>query len=294
MQKLSLQKTFWVFCNQSIPLRSHGQHTSASTKLALSFVIASSMALGICGAKLPDSLWTHTTTSTIAWQIFCAVNGVIQLQWMDQLQISLLLSMMQMEFPISSVHSILRPVSREYHGFQNLHGSRVRAVRARARVAVGLPAKEPAPAGGLHGFALVQYGFLVQYDEFTCRPFQPKMDHNLFNNGKGQFLVWKNLRVALAKCDGPCSSPTYKCLSRQLAPSSPHFCHLTFVMTRDTPPASESVTGPRKRNLTERARLAADSRPKKKARIVEGSQATIGKGTAYRDKVIHHSQTHTG
>jgi hypothetical protein len=50
-------------------------------------------------------------------------------------------------------------------------------------------------------------------------------------------------------------------------------------MTRDTPPASDPVTGPRKRNLTEKAKLAAESRPQKKARNVAGSQATAGKST---------------
>ena len=45
-------------------------------------------------------------------------------------------------------------VSREYHGFENPCGSRVRVERVRVRVASSLPATKPAPAGRLHGFTI--------------------------------------------------------------------------------------------------------------------------------------------
>jgi len=42
----------------------------------------------------------------------------------------------------------------------------------------------------------------------------------------------------------------------------------------------EPATGQRKRNLTEKARLAAESQPRKRAKVSEGSQTTKGTGTA--------------
>jgi hypothetical protein len=49
-------------------------------------------------------------------------------------------------------------------------------------------------------------------------------------------------------------------------------------MTKDTLPPTIPVTGPRKRNLSERAKQAAEVQPRKKAKTMEGSRATAGKG----------------